>query len=218
MHIIGADIAEQQCRANIIGPEESSFLRPEPYSMIQLPTVQLGALLQAQIFRPREHFTPGFFYEMTKNLKQILEGSNHPGASRVSFDKHDLEVTVDVYLKSEDQGKGFTAYFNTVLMIALHMYLNRNSPHAPGFLVIDTPFHGFDQGKHEPDRSMSRGLINQLVKLGEHQQVIILENTDKLVDVELSKIEGVQEFSKDRDSGRYGYLDDVWDSGEEPLE
>ncbi|MBS5918636.1 MAG: hypothetical protein KIB42_03285 [Varibaculum cambriense] len=41
--------AEQQCRANTIGPEESSFLRPEPYSMIQLPTGQLGALLQEHL-------------------------------------------------------------------------------------------------------------------------------------------------------------------------
>ena len=41
--------AEQQCRANIIGQEESSFLRPEPYSMIQLPTGQLGALLQEHL-------------------------------------------------------------------------------------------------------------------------------------------------------------------------
>lgn len=41
--------AEQQSRATIMGPEESSFLRPEPYSMIRLPSAQLGTLLQAHL-------------------------------------------------------------------------------------------------------------------------------------------------------------------------
>lgn len=41
--------AEHQSRANIPGPEESSFLRPEPYSVIRLPPAQLGTLLQTHL-------------------------------------------------------------------------------------------------------------------------------------------------------------------------
>ncbi|MCS4484978.1 hypothetical protein NXS08_05785 [Gleimia sp. 6138-11-ORH1] len=41
--------AEQQSRANIMGPEDSAFLRPEPYSMIKVPSAQLGTLLQEHL-------------------------------------------------------------------------------------------------------------------------------------------------------------------------
>ena len=47
--IFWSGYSEQQSQTHIMGPEDSAFLRPEPYSMIQVPSVQLGALLQAHL-------------------------------------------------------------------------------------------------------------------------------------------------------------------------
>lgn len=38
-----------------------------------------------------------------------------------------------------EQGKGYCAFFNTVVVLAFHAFMNRRSPHAPGFVQIDTP-------------------------------------------------------------------------------
>lgn len=122
------------------------------------------------------------------------------------------------YPKKDEQGKGYSSYFNTVLMLAFHRYLReRGSPHYPGVLVIDSPLKGFDQGRAEAAGSMRGGLFTYLTQESAHQQIIILDNTDKVPGVDRYLMGNLIEFTKDRDTekGHYGYLKDFFDVAEE---
>lgn len=170
---------------------------------------------QTDKYKPRERFEPSFFYGMTRNLQNIFRTANFQGADKAAFNQEDFDVTVAGYTKADEQGKGFSSFFNTVLILAFHAYLNHRSPNAPGTLLIDTPFHGFNQGMHDPKLSMTRGLFNHLAQQAKNQQIIILENDDKVTGINLEEYGNFIEFTKDRNNGSYGYLKDVYDLGEE---
>ncbi|QOR45980.1 AAA family ATPase [Trueperella pecoris] len=167
-------------------------------------------------FKPLDLFEPNFFYSMRKIMTDILRTAHFVGADRVSFDKETVDIEVAGYPKKDEQGKGYSAYFNTVLMLAFHKYLReRRSPHYPGVLVIDSPLKGFDQGRAEAAESMREGLFTYLTQEAAHQQIIILENTDKVPGVDRSLMGNLIEFTKNTKNGRYGYLKDVIDVAEE---
>lgn len=170
----------------------------------------------AEKFKPLDLFEPNFFYSMRKIITEILRTAHFVGADRVSFDKVTMDIEVAGYPKKDEQGKGYSAYFNTVLMLAFYRYLReRRSPHYPGVLVIDSPLKGFDQGRAEAAGSMREGLFTYLTQEATHQQIIILENTDKVPGVDRATMGNLIEFTKDTENGRYGYLKDVIDVAEE---
>ncbi|MGL5406827.1 MAG: hypothetical protein ACRDAX_08630 [Propionibacteriaceae bacterium] len=82
-------------------------------------------------------------------------------------------------------------------------------------MVIDSPLKGFDQGRVDAASSMREGLFRYLTQEAPHQQIIILENTDKVPGVDRAIMGNLIEFSKDTENGRYGYLKDVIDVAEE---
>ncbi|WP_195224886.1 AAA family ATPase [Schaalia turicensis] len=166
-------------------------------------------------FKPREHFDGDFYYSMTRSIQHILAKANFPGAQAAAFDRQAFDVEIAGYAKADEQGKGYCAFFNTVVALAFHTFMNRRSPHAPGFLLIDTPLHGFDEGSNTPDSSMRAGLFDYFAKQAKDQQIIILENTDRTQGLEFSEGTTVVEFSKSKTHGRYGYLLDVYDIAEE---
>ena len=62
---------------------------------------------------------------------------------------------------------------------------------------------------------MREGLFTYLTQEAAHQQIIILENTDKVPGVDRSLMGNLIEFTKNTENGRYGYLKDVIDVAEE---
>lgn len=149
-------------------------------------------------------------------MTDILQTAHFVGADRASFNKDTVDIEVAGYSKKDEQGKGYSAYFNTVLILAFHRYLReRRSPHYPGVLVIDSPLKGFDQGRAEAEGSMGEGLFTHLTQESTHQQISILENTNKVPGVSRTLMGNLIELTKDTENGRYGYLKDVIDVAEE---
>lgn len=176
---------------------------------LQQPTEAMGK------FRPMDLFEPDFFYSMRRNMQEILGEANFPGSQTVDFDRQSLDIKIAGYSKAEEQGKGYSAYLNTVLMLAFHEYLNKRSPHPIGFLLIDTPLHGFDQGDVAVENSMREGLFRHLSRQAEHQQIIVIENTDKLAGIDETLLGNKVTFTKSKTNGRYGYLEGVYDVSEQ---
>ena len=115
-----------------------------------------------------------------------------------------------------NKAKG-TARFLTALLCSHSMIIsNKQSKHAPGWLLIDTPLHGFDEGtRSTEDSSMKAGLFSYLAKQAVSQQIIIIENTNHMAGIPLDENVNIVEFSKDKHNGRYGYLDGVYDVSDE---
>ena len=168
---------------------------------------------EVEKYKPRELFEPDFFYSMSLNLREIFTRAHFEGAESADFNRQTFDVTVGGYTKADEQGKGYSAFFNTIVMLAFHDYMNKRSPNAPGFLLIDTPFHGFDQGNLDAGHSMKGGLLAYMAEQAKDQQIIILENTDKVEGMDLARFGNLIEFTHETSYGRYGYLDDVYDVG-----
>ncbi|WP_058234009.1 hypothetical protein [Devriesea agamarum] len=167
-------------------------------------------------FKPLEIFEPDFFYSMRRIMSEILHEAHFVGADRVSFDKATVDIEVAGYPKKDEQGKGYSAFFNTVLLLAFHRYLReRRSPHYPGVLVIDSPLKGFDQGRADAPGSMREGIFTYLTKESQCQQLIIMENTDKVIGVDRALMGNLIEFTQQAGNGRYGYLEGVINVAEE---
>lgn len=166
-------------------------------------------------FRPMDLFEPDFFYSMRRNMQEILGEANFPGSSSVDFDRQSLDIEIAGDSKAEEQGKGYSAYLNSVLILAFHEYLNQRSAHPIGFLLIDTPLHGFDQGEVAVENSMREGLFKRLTQQAQDQQIIVIENTDKLAGIDEALLGNKVTFTKRKTNGRYGYLEGVYDVSEQ---
>ena len=167
-------------------------------------------------YRPREWFHEDFYYSMGATIRGILKDSGFSGTDNVGFSRETFDIEIGGYSKAEEQGKGYCAFFNTVMMLAFHDYLNRRSVHAPGWLLIDTPLLGFDEGAYTANGSLRSGLFEHLKLQAANQQIIILENTDHIGELDFSGNVNVITFTKDQTDGRYGYLDGVVDVAERP--
>ncbi|MFR1605699.1 MAG: hypothetical protein ACLSUZ_04305, partial [Bifidobacterium pseudocatenulatum] len=113
-------------------------------------------------YRPREWFHEDFYYSMGATIRGILKDSGFSGTDNVGFSRETFDIEIGGYSKAEEQGKGYCAFFNTVMMLAFHDYLNRRSVHAPGWLLIDTPLLGFDEGAYTANGSLRSGLFEHL--------------------------------------------------------
>lgn len=167
-------------------------------------------------YKPRECFQSDFWYSMNNTIRSILQQCHFQGADTADFSRSSFDVEIAGYSKADEQGKGYCAFLNSVVMLAFHDYLNEQSKHTPGWLLIDTPLHGFDEGiRPLEDSSMKVGLFSYLVKQAVSQQIIIIENTNHMAGIPLDDNINIVEFSKDKHNGRYGYLDGIYDVSDE---
>ena len=58
---------------------------------------------------------------------------------------------------------------------------------------------------------MRAGLFDALKGQAKDQQIIILENTDHIDELDFDSNVNLIRFTKNRHQGRYGYLNDVYD-------
>lgn len=167
-------------------------------------------------YKPRECFQSDFWYSMNNTIRSILQQCHFQGADTADFSRSSFDVEIAAYSKADEQGKGYCAFLNSVVMLAFHDYLNEQSKHTPGWLLIDTPLHGFDEGiRPLEDSSMKVGLFSYLAKQAVSQQIIIIENTNHMAGIPLDDNINIVEFSKDKHNGRYGYLDGIYDVSDE---
>ena len=92
-------------------------------------------------------------------------------------------------------------------MVCLEWYAKYN----PGFVVIDTPLLGLDQGVNDAaPESMRTALFKYFISHQSDGQIIILEN---MMHIPVLDYEGaganVITFTKGLEVGRYGFLNDV---------
>lgn len=181
-----------------------------------LTTVEKEQEQQRPPFKPLEEFNQDFFYTMNETIRRILTEIGFPGAETIKFDEETLDVTVAGHEK-KIEGKGYVSLLNTVVLLAFHEYLDQYSPHTPGFLLIDSPLKNFDDTQLKASESMRRKLLEYIARTNTNRQVILCENSDRLTDIDLDELPNtsVTQFTKNPNKGRYGYLADVYEPGEQ---
>lgn len=114
-----------------------------------------------------------------------------------------------------NRSKGYAAYLNSLLVLSLRNYFNERAELNPHFYLLDSPLHGLmtETSDENNEDELRKGFFNYVFNNYGNDQIIIIENTD---DKELPHIEydsryvKVYTFTKDKQKGRYGFLDGVF--------
>lgn len=159
-------------------------------------------------FKPKEYLGYDFFSDLGDNITDFLEECKYDNLNSVRFDKSDMDIVINGKKKSSN-GKGYNAYFNSVVAIVLAQYMYKNAKFSSDFLVLDSPILSLKEKEtKKPSESMRNALFKYLVSGQEGIQTIVIEN-------EIPNIEyrdaNIIHFTKDKSNGRYGLLLDVTD-------
>ncbi|MDD3034082.1 MAG: hypothetical protein PHT25_05755 [Bacteroidales bacterium] len=152
-------------------------------------------------------FNDIFHDKLEHILKELLEVCNYQRFAGVRFDTDDHDVVVNGHLK-KSQGKGFRAFLNTILAIAVQNCLDEFNLFKPQMLVVDSPILSLKEkedhiGEEHTSETMKSGLFKYLLQHQDTRQTIIIENDIPELDYETAHL---IEFTKDEQRGRYGLI------------
>jgi hypothetical protein len=161
-----------------------------------------------QKFRVKEHLDYDFFSELGTDVYNLLEECKYENLHSVIFSKADMDIVINGKKKSAN-GKGYNAYFNSIVAIILSRYMNEKAKHPPNFLVLDSPILSLKEKESKmPSETMRNYLFENIVNNQRGIQTIIVENEIPNIDY---KSTNIIHFTKEKNKGRYGFLLGVTD-------
>jgi len=159
-------------------------------------------------FKVKEHLDFSFIDELNSGIRSLLEICKYDNLLSVIFDKADMDIIINGKKKSSN-GKGYNAYFNSIVAIVLSRYMKSKAKYSPNFLIIDSPILSLKEGESKkPSESMRNALFENIVENQDGIQTIVVENEIPDIDYKNTNIIG---FTKNKSNGRYGFLLDVTD-------
>lgn len=163
-------------------------------------------------YNPTELFHENFFNEITIEIQEVLKNCNYSNYQFAYFSKDDFDIHINENTKSSN-GKGFSSFFNSVLLLAFRNYLYKYSNIIPPFYIIDSPLLGLDVGKTNIDKDdLISGIYNYFISSTNISQLIIFENEKNLPNIDFNQKTIKQyHFTHNLNSGRYGFLIDYHD-------
>lgn len=168
---------------------EYQMLEAEHYNLQEQLTELLNPIEPSSEYDPTAHFPTSFYSEMTRYLQEILTETKFAGAQQAIFDASDFDIKIGHRTK-RSHGKGYRAFFNTIVVLALRRYIHEHAIHKPSIVVLDTPTLGLEHQKsgaglvtsHDehgrPKTGLLRNLYDHMVDTSQYGQLIILNNTD----------------------------------------
>lgn len=159
-------------------------------------------------FKVKEHVDYSFINELSNGIKSFLENCNYDNLLSVIFDKADMDIVINGKKKSSN-GKGYNAYFNSVVAIVLSRYMESKAKYSPDFLVLDSPILSLKEKEtKKPSETMRNTLFENIVDNQKEIQTIVIENEIPEINY---KDANIIHFTKEKNNGRYGFLLDVTD-------
>lgn len=159
-------------------------------------------------FKVKEHLDYSFINELSNGIKSFLENCNYDNLLSVIFDKADMDIVINGKKKSSN-GKGYNAYFNSVVAIVLSRYMESKAKYSPDFLVLDSPILSLKEKEtKKPSETMRNTIFENIVDNQKGIQTIVIENEIPEINY---KDANIIHFTKEKNNGRYGFLLDVAD-------
>ena len=159
-------------------------------------------------FKVKEHLDYSFINELSNGIKSFLENCNYDNLLSVIFDKADMDIVINGKKKSSN-GKGYNAYFNSVVAIVLSRYMESKAKYSPDFLVLDSPILSLKEKEtKKSSETMRNTLFENIVDNQKGIQTIVIENEIPEINY---KDANIIHFTKEKNNGRYGFLLDVAD-------
>lgn len=159
-------------------------------------------------FKVKDYFDYSFVSEFGKWIKLFLEDCKYPNLTSLIFDKATMDIVLNGKKKSAN-GKGYNAYLNSAVAIVLSRYMQKHAHYAPGLILLDSPILSLKEiDTQKPSQSMRSGLFENIASTSEGIQTIVIEN--EIPEIDYSNVNLIH-FTKNANTGRYGFLIDVMD-------
>lgn len=153
-------------------------------------------------FKPKQELGEKFYDDMGEILNSLLEKGNYPKHHVATFGQVSFDIMINGNKKKVSHGKGFRSYLNSVTVMALSEYINKNALYKPEFLIIDTPLEGLSEKYSEnPNESMKHGIFELFIERGKNYQTIVVENPDHLPNDIDFKRENINVISYENEEG-----------------
>ncbi len=149
-----------------------------------------------------------------EKLVEMLSASKVGGATTARLNMTNFDIEIGGLTKAVSMGGGFCGILNTITALAMSSYLIEHNCKAPGFFAADSPLTQLSEADHIEQRyTIKLNFIQYLIKHASERQVIIIEQKKRMPFIPQESSEKnihVIEFSRNRLSGRYGFLNDVY--------
>lgn len=189
-----------------IAPIDKVHIMDEQKTSDIIDTESLGE--SENKFKVKDYFDYSFVSEFGKWIKLFLEDCKYPNLTSLIFDKATMDIVLNGKKKSAN-GKGYNAYLNSAVAIVLSRYMQKHAHYAPGLILLDSPILSLKEiDTQKPSQSMRSGLFENIASTSEGIQTIVIEN--EIPEIDYSNVNLIH-FTKNANTGRYGFLIDVMD-------
>ena len=151
-----------------------------------------------------------------EKLKEILSASKIGGAATARLNMENFDIEIGGFKKSVSMGGGFFGILNTITTLAMSAFLIDLDRNAPGFYAVDSSLTQLSEAEHkEQGDTIKQNFIEYLIAHAHERQVIIVEQTKRMPFVpneDEEKGVHVIRFSRNKEEGRYGFLNEVYNS------
>ena len=168
---------------------------------------------KADKFDAKEVFDRDLWKGLSDSFNQMVKDCAYTGSPDSFISIKTADAVVGGKYK-KNQGKGYRAFLNTVMLFNLMKYLETNGKYAAHFLVLDSPILSLKEAKHkivEKEKitaGMKESLIQYIIDHCGENQVIIAEN-ELPETVDYTNANQITFSMEDGQGMRYGFLKDV---------
>lgn len=145
-------------------------------------------------------------------IENVLRACKYEGLGSARLGISSFDVLVNEKDKSTF-GKGYRAFLNTALALALSAFLSEYGKYSPGLLIMDSPILSLTEPGEEltldeqASDSMKTALFQYMMENQGNTQTIIIENN--IPEIFYGNDTTIIRFTKDEAQGRYGFLMDA---------
>lgn len=161
-------------------------------------------------FNAKEVFDRDIWRALSDDFNAMVKACAYPGSpdSYLSIDTADAVVGGK---HKKNQGKGYRAFLNTIMLFNLMKYLEKNGTYALHLLVLDSPILSLKEKKYGITKNevatfgMKESLIRYIIENCGENQVIIAEN-ELPEAVDYAKATVITFTQSESEGVRYGFL------------
>ena len=154
-----------------------------------------------------------------EKLRYILGASKIGGADTARLNMETFDIEIGGRKKSVSNGGGYCGILNTITTLAMSEYLLDLDRFAPRFYAVDSALTQLSEASHISQAdTIKQNFIEYLVTHAGIHQVIFAEQTERMPFMPIEDAKGgvhVVPFSRNRKGGRYGFLNDVYNPGDQ---
>ena len=164
------------------------------------------------VFHPMENIDMDCWRQWSDTFEIIVKECGYPNCSTARISPDTYDAVVNGKHKS-DEGKGYRAFLNSIVLFSLMKTLEERGAYRPAMLILDSPILTLKEkvrADEMADPGMRTLLFRYMVNHCGDNQIIIAENEiPSAVDYSAARL---IEFTQDETQGIYGFLKSVRNS------